>query len=326
MTEQEFRDKWNSDKPLYEAWGDFVVSTILSRVRERGKDPEILVKIPPKYRLKTDESLIDKAFYRPNKSYDDPYLQIEDKVGARFVVLLLEDIDLICSIVEASDDWSFDKCRHFDDEKKANPMLFTYQSVHYVLRPKRVISHNGKTVVGDVPCELQIRTLLQHAHAELTHDAIYKAKRTVNPEVHRTVAKSMALIETTDGFFAEATKKLNHGPLEEHSITERFDGLYYSYTGIKPHVQKSSLVVWDEFEQFIDADLVEKVSQFVSANTHLSGIIKARYMQHSLFQQSVILFVYWMLAKRRQRLLSDWPFQRDILDLMATDLGISLQN
>lgn len=326
MTEQEFRDRWNSDKPLYEAWGDFIVSTILGKLREKGKDPDVLVKIPPKYRLKTDESLIDKAFYRPDKSYSDPFLQIEDKVGARFVVLLLEDIELICSIVENTDDWTFDKCRHFDDEKKANPMLFTYQSVHYVIRPKTLIIHNDQVIGIDVPCELQIRTLLQHAHAELTHDAIYKTKRKVNPEVHRTVAKSMALIETTDGFFAEATKKLNHGPLEEHSIIERLDGLYQSLTGIKPHFQKSSLVVWDEFEQFIDAELIDKVTQFLSTKSYVDTTIKSRYMQHNIYQQSVVLFVYWMLAKKRQRLLTDWPLARDILDLMATDLGISLQD
>lgn len=240
--------------------------------------------------------------------------------------MLLEDIELICSIVESTDDWSFDKCRHFDDEKKANPLLFTYQSVHYVIRPKTQITHNGQVIVGDVACEFQIRTLLQHAHAELTHDAIYKAKRKVNPDVHRTVAKSMALIETTDGFFAEATKKLNHGSLEEHSIIERIDGIYQSLIGIKPHFQKSSLVLWDEFEQFIDAELVNKVSQFLLTNNHLVAVIKSRYVQHNMYQQSVVLFVYWMLSKRRQRLLSDWPFPRDILDLMATDLGISLQD
>lgn len=326
MTEQEFRDRWNSEKPLYEAWGDFIVSTISGKLREKGKDPDVLIKIPPKCRLKTDESLIDKAFYRPDKSYSDPYLQIEDKVGARLVVLLLEDIELICSVVESTDDWTFDKCRHFDDERKANPMLFTYQSVHYVLRPKTPITHNAQTISKDIPCELQIRTLLQHAHAELTHDAIYKTKRKVNPEVHRTVAKSMALIETTDGFFSEATKKLNYGPLEEYSIIERLDGVYQSLTGIKPHFQKSSLIVWDEFEKFIDAQLIEKIVQFLSANGHLDTTIKNRYMQNNIYQQSIVLFVYWMLSKKRQRLLTDWPLSRDILVMMATDLGISLQD
>lgn len=325
MNELEFIKQWELDKPVYEAWGKYVVETICHTLEEKGKNPNAILKIPATSRLKEDSSLLDKAFYRPGKQYSDPYNQIEDKVGARFVVLLLEDINEICSIVQEHSAWTFDACKHFDDDKKRDPLLFTYQSVHYILRPKDNLTACNISIPENTACELQVRTLLQHAHAELTHDAIYKTKRTVQPEVHRTVAKSMALIETTDEFFTSVTKQLNYGPLQEHGVIERLDGLYLSRTGIKSHIQKSSIVIWDEYEQLIDAVLVDNIQSLLTNPSYsfLSDTIKNRYSENVFYQQSTVLFIYWMLIHKKRRLLENWPFQRELLEPMAIDLGVS---
>ena len=324
MNEVEFKDKWDSEKPIYQAWGEYVASEITEGLRRGGKNLDVFLKVPAKYRLKDDSSLIDKAFYRPDKSYTDPYNQIEDKVGARFIVLLLDDIKEICKVIEAHSDWNFDPCKHFDEDKERNPLLFTYQSVHYIVRPKKEIVMHEFAIPVSTTCEVQIRTLLQHAHAELTHDAIYKSQRAVQPKVQRTVAKSMALIETTDDFFTDVTKQLNFGSLEEHHILERLDGIYFSLTGIKSHNQKSSLVVWDEFEQFIDENLVDEIQVMLNELGFLSDDIKQKYSQNVFYQQSTILFVYWMLKKKKQRLLNDWPLPKEMLEPLASDLGINL--
>jgi len=325
MNESEFKEKWESDKPVYRAWGEYVVNTITQDLEGRGKNLNEFLKTPAKYRLKDDGSLVDKAFYRPNKKYSDPYNQIEDKVGARFIVLLLDDIKEICDVIEKSPAWSFDACKHFDEDKEKDPLLFTYQSVHYILKPKKEIVVQDITIPESISCEVQIRTLLQHAHAELTHDAIYKAKRTVQPKVHRTVAKSMALIETTDDFFTSVTQQLNSGPLEEHGVIERLDGLYLNVTGIKSHTQKSSIVIWDVFEQCIDENLVDNIqSQLINSKyDFLSETIKKRYTENAFYQQSTVLFLYWMLERKKQRLLSNWPFQHELLEPLAVDLGVS---
>lgn len=324
MNELEFRELWDSEKPLYKAWGKYIVEKISQLLEGDGTVLNTFFKVPPGYRLKDDGSLVDKAFYRPGKCYSDPYLQIEDKVGVRFIVLLLDDIKYICSLVEKIDIWEFDQCRHFDEERRKDPLLFTYQSVHYILRPKEKIEYDGFIIPSSIPCEVQIRTLLQHAHAELTHDAIYKSKKTVQPQVHRTVAKSMALIETTDDFFVDVTKKLNWGPLNEHSILERLDGIYYSITNIKPHNQKSSLVIFDEFEQFLDEGLIEKIQVFLENNPHIPEIIIKRYSENIFYQQSIIIFVFWLLKNKRNRLINDWPLSNEILKLFANDMGVSI--
>lgn len=323
MNEAEFKEQWELDKPAHKAWGDYVVDTISQRLQTQEKNLNDFLKVPAKSRLKDDRSLIDKAFYR-GKDYSDPYNEIEDKVGARFIVLLQEELQIICDIIESNNDWQFDACKHYETDRELDPLLFTYQSVHYILRPKREIAVEGISIPISTPCEVQIRTLLQHAHAELTHDAIYKSERTVQPKVHRTVAKCMALIETTDDFFSEATRQLNHGPLEEYGIQARLDGLYRSMTGLQSYSLKSSIVIWDQFEQLIDDQLVDNIQSELSKIDSLPEIIKSRYGDSALYQQSIVLFIYWMLKKKKRRLLKDWPFSRDMLEPLANDLGISI--
>ena len=326
MNEKDFRAKWKEDKPIYAGWGKYIVKVISEELERRGKNLDVFLKSPAKYRLKDDSSLIDKAFYRPNKTYTNPYKEIEDKVGARFIVLLLDDINVICDIVENCDLWDFDACKHFDKDKEEEPLLFTYQSVHYILRPKDQIDFEGIIIDPTTPCELQIRTLLQHAHAELTHDAIYKAKKRVQPKVHRTVAKSMALIETTDDFFSQVTNHLNYGVLQEHRIIEKLDSIYLKFTGIRSNNQKSSLVIWDEFEQLIDSELIDKIKTFIDNTDYqfISQNIKDNYHDNILYQQSTVLFIYWMLKNRKRRLLKDWPLDKKLLEPLSNEMGVSI--
>ena len=327
MTEAEFKSRWESEQSIYEAWGKFILTEVSDGLSHGGKDLSSFFKVPASQRLKTTESLVDKAFYR-DKNYDDPYIDIEDKVGVRFVVLLLDDIKTVCEIIESSDRWTFDACKHFDEDKEREPLLFTYQSVHYILRPSEEFEFDQLRIPIDTPCEVQIRTLLQHAHAELTHDAIYKSKKKIKPSVHRTVAKSMALIETTDEFFVSATKEINFGPLQEHSIIERLNGLYKSYTGLDAHLQKSSLIIWDEFESIISKELISDIQdQLINVDKYnfLPGLIQSRYAEHALYQQNIILFLYWMVIRRPRRLIRDWPFSKDLISTLATDVGVSLE-
>ena len=326
MTEEEFQQRWDRDKLAYDTWGDFIVSEICKELIKADKSIDVFLKIPPKHRVKCDQSLIDKAFYRPDKSYTDPYNEIEDKVGARFVVLLIEDIKLIIDIVKRSEFWTFDACKHFDEDKEREPLLFTYQSVHFILRPKNALNVEGCNITTEIPCEVQIRTLLQHAHAELTHDAIYKAKRAIKPSVHRTVAKSMALIETTDGFFNEVSLQLNHGPVEELGIVSKLDALYFSSTRIKPNTQKSILTILDEFEDLVNDNLINSIESYINKNPEIAEIIQEKYSESALYKQSTVLFLYWMLKRKKKKLLAGWPFDRSLLAPLANDIGVGIMD
>ncbi len=131
MDIQAFKEQYEKDEPILHAWGKFVTEEIQKQLASKLTGSITIgtfLKIPPSPRTKTIDSLVAKAFYR-GKSYRDPYRQITDKVGTRFVVLLLKDIRLIQSIVEGSDKWTFSKDRDFEEERRKNPLSFDYQSV-----------------------------------------------------------------------------------------------------------------------------------------------------------------------------------------------------
>lgn len=325
MNEQELKARWEFESPVYKAWGEYILNEVVHAIRNNGIDVDSFFKIPPQPRLKATKSLIDKAFNR-DKNYSDPYSQIEDKVGIRFVVLLLDQIELICSLIEENPNWSFDPCKNFNFDRENEPLLFTYQSVHYILRPKTNINHNGVVIPADIPCEVQIRTLLQHAHAELTHDSIYKAKKKIQPKVHRTVAKSMALIETTDEFFSLATTQLNFGPLQEHNVEPQLDSLFFKVTGLRPYNQKSAMYLWAEFETQISDKLVSSIELLADKNPHLKQVICSVFETNTFFQQSVILFIFWMLKTHKRKLIMDWPLEPIVLERVATEFGITLNH
>ena len=207
MTEAELLARWRAEKPLYEAWADFI-SLKVHEALQASIAPvslDYFIKVPVKPRLKADSTLVDKALHR--KQYTNPYEDLTDKVGMRFVVLLTTDIKKVCDAIEGAARqgfWDASKDRDYEKERLDKPLEFSYQSVHYVLRAKDGIEHQGRKIPGGATCEVQIRTLLQHAHSELTHDTLHKPKITAQPGVKRTVAKSMALIEATDEFFEQA--------------------------------------------------------------------------------------------------------------------------
>lgn len=112
--------------------------------------------------------------------------------------------------------------------------------------------------------------------------------------------------------------------LEERAILERLDDLYLNLTGIKPCRQASSVVILGEFKQFIDETLIDSIQDILNKNPQLSDTIRGRYQENSCYQEGIALFLYWLLKRKKRRLLSQWPFHRRIIESFAIDIGISL--
>jgi len=327
MTEEEFLATWQADKPLYQAWGNYIKNTIVTGLIQKGCQPDLFLKLPASVRLKADKSLVDKAFYR-RKQYEDPYANIEDKVGVRFVVLLNDDIGVIHDIIQSHNAWDAKECKNYLQEREENPLLFTYQSLHFVVRPKEDLNLGEVVVTSAVVCEVQVRTLLQHAHAELTHDTIYKPKKMVQPLVERTAAKSMALIETADDLFTLVVESVNAGPIKDHNVVNRLDELYKSLTGREPITEKATLILLDEYETDFDGVTLQKIEQSFTNNDEfiaLAQLIKEKVNFHQIYQQSIVLFIYWKLKKNRRSFRRRWPFDKRILEILAADAGAALE-
>lgn len=327
MNEQEILARWETDKPLYRAWAKLISQEIEGRlVPIVAPTPlDYFLKVPMVPRLKGDTSLIDKALYR-SKPYQNPYEDITDKVGMRYVVLLTTHINTFCSIIESPECeafWSWSKDKDYEEERLAKPLEFSYQSVHYVLRSKAGASIDGVNLPEGLACEVQIRTLLQHAHSELTHDTLYKPKTTAKPSIKRTVAKSMALIEATDEFFEQAMKDLATASEPQRQLLDYLSTAYRKGTGLEPGQERSNQLVVDAFMEFLPQDATVRIEEFLTAKNYVFEKIKEQNGQRHFFNQPAVLLAYFLVDKMPAQTREHWPIDSDNLSKVFSDLGVA---
>ncbi|MER1968344.1 RelA/SpoT domain-containing protein [Castellaniella sp. GW247-6E4] len=327
MNESDVRTLWEQEKRLYEAWGNFVrekINEVLTQA-VAPVDLAYFLKIPATPRIKTVGSLIDKALHR-GKKYKDPYRDITDKVGIRYVVLLVSQIETVCEAIRREDYqsfWTFSKDKDFEAEREARPLEFVYQSVHYVLTSKPGLTFEGITLPAGLACEVQIRTLLQHAHSELTHDTLYKPKAAARPAVHRTVAKSMALIEATDEFFEEAMQKLRAEGKAQNQVLEILSAIYKRGVGGEPGREPSNALITDALTEILPTDLQQKIDAFYAEKGYIFDRIRKHRETSHLFSQPAILLAYFLAECTPARLKAAWPLESTELETAFSDLGRS---
>jgi len=314
MTVDEFTSKYEQEKLLYLAWGNY----ILSKIKHKLKNTSF--QIEPKVRIKDITSLIAKAYYR-DKNYADPYSDITDKVGLRFVVLLSSEIPAINDIIKNSThEWSFSKDRDFEQERLDEPLAFDYQSMHYILTAKADISFNSVTIPTGITCEVQIRTLLQHAYSELSHSRVYKPSFDPDAKVRRVVAKSMALLETTDEYFEEVNSRMNE--IGIFKLLDQLTALLYSTVGSEPIVSvKANIFIMEVFAIELSSDTFS-----ISIIEEFAPYVKSNFKKTFLNSQPIIFFIYFMIMKKKSVLLEKWPLTKEELRPLFIQAGVSVND
>lgn len=317
MRTAEFRQKFKSQIDIFEAWGNFVVEKITDKIKSGDSKSSTFLKMEPSIRIKDMDSLIAKAFYR-NKKYKNPYEDITDKVGVRFIVLLEENVKILCSIIENIDTWSCSKDKDYEIERANEPLLFNYQSMHYVVKTKYNIKFNNITIPINTPCEIQIRTILQHAYSELTHDRIYKSSIDPTSEVKRVVAKSMAFLETTDEYFQKVDKIMFELP-----IFKLYDILKSKFFTIDSNFQNGSKVnlhILYAYCDFINSNKLNNSKIF----DEFDKIVQSSQNKTYLNNQPIIYFIYYMCTYNKNTFMKNWVYTEDEALPYFTQLGISL--
>ncbi|NUN16314.1 MAG: RelA/SpoT domain-containing protein [Myxococcales bacterium] len=326
MEPQEFRNRWGREKDQYWSWGQFVARQIQENVAAIIAPRKLcdFLKAQPDPRVKDLSSMLDKAFSR-KKTYTDPYAQITDKVGVRFIVLLGTEISFVeRAITEYPQHWIFEKCRDYESERRERPTEFTYQSVHYVLRPVANSDLIPPNVTPDVSCEIQIRTMLQHAHAELSHNTIYKSKSDRCDEItQRIIARSMALIETTDECFDNVVARSKIAYRTIWDVTQTIHQFYEQATGISTRITESDRIIVDALEKHIPADLDEQLNQLINEKPWLVQCVEERIKGYPLFSQPSAFLIFLMLTKKDKTIRRDWPLPPRLLEPFLKELGIS---
>jgi len=321
MNELDLARKWETERPLYEAWGNHVASCVLSQLTTMLGDRTLydVVKIEAKPRTKDTKSFIDKAFHR-NKGYTHPYDEVEDKVGVRFVVLLTSDVRLIGEAIKRCG-FQVSKDKDYEADRARAPLEFAYQSDHFVVRPEADIIKDGHTFAAGIPCEIQVRTLLQHAHSELTHDRVYKGEKEPPAKVKRTVARSMALIEAADDFFEQVVADLDELDRPTRELFKSLDEIYRQQIGKNPERARANILIIEALASFLGDAIVAETIQLLKDKPFIVDQIVANMPGRHLFRQPAILLAYLGVNKAPTNTKAAWPLTQDELKPIFSHLG-----
>lgn len=326
MNEAELLAKFTVDKPALKAWGDFVTRYVSAEL-EKQLGTELAVngflKVLALPRIKEDFSLLGKAFRR-GYAWNDPYNDITDKVGTRFVVLLLEGIERIKKIVNSSPHWTSDKSRDFEQEAEENPTIFSYQSVHFIVRANINSLHSGIMIPIETPCEIQIRTLLQHAYSEMSHDNIYKSEVKSSPAVHRSMARCMALIDSTDHMFKDASMEIEATKTEYERRMSEYEQMYQETVHLQAkRDDRTTTSLLEELQPLLSGITVDQVRKFIKDNPYIGVKIGERVSTDFLYSQPLILLLFYVANHQPDAMKKKWPYWPDYLTHLFHDLGIA---
>ena len=321
MNEQELKNFYLDKYESFEELSKIIVSKIYNEMERL--DCLNYLKMPITSRVKDFNSLVEKVIYR--KKYTDPLNQISDLVGVRIVVLTYDELNKIVEILTTlfKEDVSID--RHYEKERSNQPYFFDYQSVHLVLRFKTFFSE--ELDLSNIPCEIQVRTILQHAYAELTHDLIYKSEIKINQETKRKASRSMALIESTDCLFIETKKEVEELYKIKNSI-EKLTEKYFKLCGFNlQNNSRLNLLIYENLyneisnieQETLEHYFVVNIDNLKNQATLISNLDK------TLFRQSMILLVYYLLDNNKISWLQEnWMLDSEILDTICTNLGYAI--
>lgn len=149
-------------------------------------------------RCKERKSLEGKIS-REGKNYCE-LSDLTDVVGFRITTYFAGDVDKVAELIEK--ELILDEDNSIDKRKAAEPDRFGYMSLHLVASHK-----DERTCLPEYKCcagkrfEIQIRTILQHAWAEIEHDMGYKSESAVPQTVRRRFSRLAGLLELADEEF-----------------------------------------------------------------------------------------------------------------------------
>lgn len=132
---------------------------------------------------------------------------LTDLLGVRIITYFQDEVNAVAELVES--EFIVDPENSGDKRKLLDPDRFGYLSRHYVLQ----LSSGRSTLpenraYKDIKFEVQIRSILQHAWAEIEHDTGYKSESEVPETIRRRFSRLAGLLELADDEFLGIREEL----------------------------------------------------------------------------------------------------------------------
>ena len=166
-------------------------------------------------RVKTRSSFLAKADREENgrRKYKKPTFNIKDVVGIRVVTYLDSAVKGVCALVER--EFLVDSENSVDKDAGLGTDRVGYRSRHYVAQLDR---NRAKLVefaeFKDILFEIQVRSMLQHAWAEVEHDRRFKYPGELPLEVRRRYSLIAGQLEIADRELNNLAEEIERHTLE----------------------------------------------------------------------------------------------------------------
>ena len=132
---------------------------------------------------------------------------ITDVIGIRIITYFADDVDTVARALEKQ--FSIDRKNSVDKRALLDPDRFGYLSLHFVVTLPRTRTRLPEySRFGGLKAEIQVRSILQHAWAEIEHDLGYKTSAGVPRDTRRQFSRLAGLLELADGEFKNIRERL----------------------------------------------------------------------------------------------------------------------
>ena len=228
-------DKYDNLYPTLEK-----LEEIIKDVFKREFGDQITVVNSFETRIKSRASLQGKLELKGSK-YKELY-DLTDLVGGRIITFYKDGVDRVAAkISEIFDvDWqnTVDKRNQFDIDR------FGYASLHYICKvPERLFKDEKYPELNNIPFEIQMRTVLQHAWASISHDTGYKNDVEVPREILRTLTSLAGLLEIADNEFLRLRVVLDDYRRKVKTVVAdgKFDEVELDIESFNAYIQSGAL-------------------------------------------------------------------------------------
>ena len=197
---QELLEQYRSLLPVYSEMAEVIPEKLKGFFDEAG-----LIVAAVEHRVKTEESLAGKLQLKGGK-YSSIY-DITDIIGIRVITFYLDDVDKVASVLERlfEIDWE----NSVDKRKAHETDSFGYLSLHYICRiPEKSYSDPEHPELNKIRFEVQMRTVLQHAWANMNHDTGYKSGVEIPKVYLRNLSRLAGMLELVDDEFSRIRREL----------------------------------------------------------------------------------------------------------------------
>ena len=199
----------NQIKAVYESYDSYFLQIMKNIVNILKESIKISAQPTYKYRVKSFDSYYKKILRINSEKVvkTDNLIYLTDIMGIRVICAFLEDLNFALNQIKQLFDIKEIEVKGAD--KKFSE--FGYESIHVLIKIpencKPLLENEFadlKPISSDAVCEIQIRTILQDAWAEVEHELIYKAEFSpFDKPLRRKLASINASLSLADITFQE---------------------------------------------------------------------------------------------------------------------------